>query len=105
MNTIAQYESLSGLLTTMISAAEKGDWDQVAGMESTCKPIIEQIRNTTPEERLTDDERRQKIQVIKQILRDDARLRELASPWMAQLQDVIQQTRKGRDALHAYDNR
>jgi flagellar protein FliT len=105
MNTIAQYESLSGLLTTMISAAEKGEWDQVAGMESNFKPIIDQIRSTSIEERLSDDERRQKIQVIKQILRDDARLRELANPWMAQLQDVMQQTRNGRDAIKAYDNR
>ena len=79
MNTIAQYESLSGMLTTMIRAAEQGDWEQVAGMESSFKPIIDQIRSTTAEERLSDDERRQKIQVIKQILRDDARLRELVS--------------------------
>ncbi len=89
----------------MISAAEKGDWDRVASMESSFKPIIDQIRSTSAEERLSDDERRQKIQVIKQILRDDARLRELANPWMAQLQDVLQQTRKGRDALQAYGNR
>jgi flagellar protein FliT len=89
----------------MVRAAEKGDWDQVAGMESTCKPIIEQIRNTSIEERLSDDQRRQKIQVIKQILRDDARLRELANPWMTQLQEVLQQTRKGRDAIQAYDKR
>jgi flagellar protein FliT len=103
MNTIAHYQSLSGLLSTMVSLAEKGDWDQVAGMERTCKPIIEQIRNTPLEERLTEDQRRQKIQVIKQILRDDARLRELADPWMAKLQEAMQQTRNGRDAMRAYD--
>lgn len=105
MNTIAQYESLSGMLTTMIRAAEQGDWEQVAGMESSFKPIIDQIRSTTAEERLSDDERRQKIQVIKQILRDDARLRELANPWMTKLQDAIQQTGKSRDAIQAYHNR
>jgi flagellar protein FliT len=103
MNTIAQYNSLSGLLATMVSAAEKGDWDQVAGMEATCKPIIEQIKSASLDERLSDEQRRQKIQVIKQILRDDARLRELANPWLAQLQGVLQQTRKGRDAIQAYD--
>lgn len=103
MNTIAQYQSLSGLLATMVSLAEKGDWDQVAGMERSCKPIIEQIRNAAAEERLTEDQRREKIQVIKQILRDDARLRELANPWMAKLQEALQQSRTGRAAVRAYD--
>jgi flagellar protein FliT len=103
MNTITQYESLSGILASMVSAAEQGDWDQVAGMESSCKPLIEQIKSTPLDERLSDDQRRQKIQVIRKILHDDARLRELANPRMAQLQEMLRETRKSRDAIRAYD--
>lgn len=103
MNMIAQYESLSGILARMVSAAEQGDWDQVAGMESACKPLIELIKSTPVDERLSHDQRRQKIQVIRKILHDDARLRELANPRMAQLQEMLQETRKSRDAVRAYE--
>ncbi len=102
ISTITHYESLSGMLATMVSAAEQGNWDQVAGMEPACKPLIEKIRAASTDERLSEQERKQKVRVIKKILQDDARLRELATPWMARLQEMLTQSRNGRAALDAY---
>ena len=99
---IALYETVAVITDQMLTAAKRGDWDQVAVLESRCASHVAVLREGEPPARLTGEIRVRKVQIIKQILADDRQIRDIAEPWMAKLSQMINSTGAERKLSHAY---
>ena len=79
------YKAIENASRKMLEAAKAEDWDGVMEMESTCAVLIAQLRSRSRIAKLGPDERQEKTQIMKRILRTDAEIRNLAEPWLADL--------------------
>jgi len=67
----------------MLDAAKANDWDAVVSCEGTCAVLIEQLRQRAKTESLGATQRGEKIQIMQRILYNDAQIRNLVEPWLA----------------------
>jgi flagellar protein FliT len=79
------YKAIENASRKMLDAAKAEDWDGVMHMESTCAVLIAQLRSRSRSASLGPDERQEKTQIMKRILRTDAEIRNLAEPWLNDL--------------------
>lgn len=98
---LSTYEALSTLTGTMLAAARKGEWEEVATLEQRCRGHIGHLMQTAPIA-LDASEQRAKVAVIRAILQNDAQIRALAEPRMHELQERLSQSRAGHRGLRAY---
>jgi flagellar protein FliT len=83
------YESVAEASGRMLAAARRGDWDALVAAEHECASRVETLRAASAGQSLAGAERERKMQIIREVLRHDAEIRELAMPWMAKLQSLI----------------
>lgn len=88
---IEDYRQLSGLTAQMREAAAEGEWDRLVELEQACRRKLEELK---PRDAVPADpaERRQKIDLIRQMLADDADIRSRTEVWMQQLKRIMQGT-------------
>ncbi|MEG1768193.1 MAG: flagellar protein FliT, partial [Comamonas sp.] len=65
------------------------DWEGVARYEGACAVLIEQLRFKSQEQELLPEQRREKARIMQRILRNDAQIRTLAEPWLAQVEHMF----------------
>jgi flagellar protein FliT len=70
----------------MLNAAQSENWDQVVRLESTCAVLIAQLRGKARTNKLSGEERREKLRIMQRILRTDAEIRLLAEPWLSDIE-------------------
>jgi flagellar protein FliT len=73
----------------MLEAALTENWDQVVQLESTCAILIAQLRSKAQTDKLTPDERVEKVRIMQRILRADAEIRTLAEPWLSDIDTLL----------------
>jgi len=83
------YQAIEASSERMLHAARAQDWDGVARCESTCAVLIAQLRLHAQQRALAPQERRQKAAIMQRILRNDAQIRALAEPWLAQFENLF----------------
>jgi len=98
---IALYETVATITDQMLSAARKGDWEQLALLETRCASHVEILKTDTPAP-LTGEIRVRKVQIINKILADDREIRNIAEPWMAKLSQMINSTGAERKLSQTY---
>lgn len=91
---IDHYESLSNLTGRMLVAANEGEWDQLIELEQQCSRRISDIRTTDDELAADEATRKRKIQLIRQILANDAQIRSRTEGWMHQLKRIMQSNKQ-----------
>lgn len=96
------YESLAQKSTAMLEAATRSEWDTVIEIERQCQTLIAQLKSHGDAIPLDESARRRKVQIIRDMLEQDAEIRELAQPWMAELSRVLQVSRTQRKVENAY---
>ena len=99
---IRNYESLSALTGQMRAAATTGEWDHLIDLEQQCSLQVATMRTAGEKPALDETARRQKIQLIKKILADDAEIRNHTESWMGQLQRIMQSNRQEQRLNQAY---
>ena len=99
---IRNYESLSALTGQMRTAATTGEWDTLIDLEQQCSRQVATMRSAGEKPALDETTRRQKIQLIKKILADDAEIRNHTESWMGQLQRIMQSNRQEQRLNQAY---
>jgi flagellar protein FliT len=93
------YEAMARASRAMLIAARENDWDTVASLERHCAGIIGELRQGSPIT-LGDAQRKRRYEILEVLLAEDAEIRNLAQPWLAQLQSLL--TRPPCDSrLHA----
>jgi len=83
------YQAIEQASADMLSAARSGDWDQVVKLEGACAVLISQLKNTAAEKPLPQDEAQLKSRIMQRILINDAEIRQLAEPWLEDLDGIL----------------
>lgn len=83
------YKAIESASRKMLEAAKAEDWDQVVRLEGACAVLIEQLRAESQLQNLAPAERAEKQRVMLSILRHDAEIRNLAEPWLADIDNML----------------
>ena len=79
------YERIAGLTAAMLEAARASQWELLLDLENECCAAFTHLVNAAPAAAATPEIARRKTMLIRQILADDAEIRNLVEPWMAEL--------------------
>ena len=83
------YEAIEKASQDMLEAARRGNWDHVVKLEGACAVLIAQLKNTAAEQTLPADEVQLKSRLMQRILVNDAEIRQLAEPWLEDLDNLL----------------
>lgn len=86
---IDYYKAIEDSSVKMLEAARVQDWDGVVRYEGACAVLIEQLRHRAQTVQLQDDDRVEKARIMRRILENDAQIRNLAEPWVQQLDEQM----------------
>lgn len=87
---IDYYKAIEDSSAKMLEAAKLKDWDGVVRYEGACAVLIEQLRFKSQQQELSPEHRREKMRIMQRILRNDAQIRSLAEPWIAQFENLFE---------------
>ena len=91
------FEAIERASADMLNAARAGNWDEVVKLEGACVLLISRLKNAAqvrPHEDRQPDPRtieaaRAKSRIMQRILVNDAEIRQLAEPWLQELDDTL----------------
>ncbi len=83
------YEAIERASEDMLEAARVGNWDHVVKLEGACAVLIAQLRSNAAEKQLGADEAQLKSRIMQRILVNDAEIRQLAEPWLEDLDSIL----------------
>jgi flagellar protein FliT len=89
---ISIYEAVADLTGQMLNAARAGEWKHLTALENDCARHAQSLEESERHALLSDELRARKVRIIQKILADDREIRDLAEPWMIQLQTVCGST-------------
>lgn len=92
------YEAIEQASQDMLAAAREGNWDRVVKLEGACAVLISQLKHAAAEQRLAGEEAQLKARIMQRILLNDAEIRQLAEPWLEDLDQML--AGKPRNILH-----
>lgn len=84
-NYIAHYEAIAAISARMLSAARKALWNEMTDLQAEYRSLVDRLRDIEETVSLDENERIRKYNLIRQILADDAAIRDLANPSVARL--------------------
>ena len=87
---IDYYKAIEASSVKMLEAAQHKDWDGVVRYETACAVLIEQLRLKANQMELPPEHRREKVRIMQRILSNDAQIRCLAEPWLAQFEHIFE---------------
>ena len=83
------YQALEKASADMLSAARQADWEQVVKLEGACVLLIAQLKQAAHGARLAPAEAQTKGRLMQRILLNDAEIRNLAEPWLEDLDRLL----------------
>ncbi|MDP3425587.1 MAG: flagellar protein FliT [Burkholderiaceae bacterium] len=86
---IDYYKAIETASRKMLEAAQCENWDEVVQLEGACAVLIEQLRAQSHVHHLSAQERSEKQRIMLSILRHDAEIRNLAEPWLADIDHML----------------
>lgn len=96
------YETVADLTGQMLAAAGSNDWDQLVLLEKQCSDEVSILRANEGGLSLSGQARQRKVELIRKVLADDRRIRDLTMPWMAHLSKLIKNNGTQRRLANAY---
>ena len=91
MNTslLSYYQAIEKASQDMLEAARQGNWDHVLKLEGACALLISQLKSSAAKQPLGEDEAQFKSRIMQRILINDAEIRQLAEPWLEDLDQLL----------------
>jgi len=83
------YQAIERASQDMLEAARQGNWDEVLKLEGACALLISQLKQTAAGKPLAQDEVQFKSRIMQRILVNDAEIRQLAEPWLDDLDALL----------------
>jgi flagellar protein FliT len=99
---LATYEKIGRLMARMCATARAADWKQLAVLEKECATLVALLQHSPVSAELTPPQQQRKLELLKQLLADDAEIRRHTEPWMENLKSLIQSTGRKRQISQAY---
>jgi flagellar protein FliT len=97
-----RYERLRGLTTEMLQSARSGEWDALVSLEQQCGGVLRPLIDAGGGPPLSAMQRQRKLEVLKQILHEDAEIRLLTNEWMSKLQQFLGKNVRNKAAHRLY---
>ena len=83
------YKAIEQASADMLAAARNGNWDQVVKLEGACVLLISQLKSASKTSELDKEAARNKSRIMQRILINDAEIRHLAEPWLADIDNLM----------------
>lgn len=90
---LARYEAIAVISVQMVMAARNAAWNDLVLLQDEYRHLVDALKDSESSERLSEDDRARKFDLIRQILANDATVRDLANPRMAKLQALFAPSR------------
>jgi flagellar protein FliT len=84
------YEQIAAKSGEMLLAARAADWDLLCEKEGESAALIAELKGMGDLPPMNEQERKLRVQCLKQILADDAEIRQLTEPWLHELEQLLQ---------------
>ena len=81
----ARYEAIAAVSSRMLRAARDALWNELTELQEEYRALIDTLREVDTGMSLDEQERLRKYDLIRQILADDAAIRDLVNPSVARL--------------------
>ena len=89
VTVLSYYEAIEQASADMLNAARAGDWNLVVKLEGACVLLISQLKQAARALPLGQQEARVKSRIMQRILVNDAEIRHLAEPWLAEIDQMM----------------
>lgn len=86
---LSYYEAIEKASQDMLEAARAGNWDHVVKLEGACALLISQLKHAASRQALGPEEAQLKSRIMQRILVNDAEIRQLAEPWLEDLDNLL----------------
>ncbi len=86
---IAHYEAIAQASHAMLAAARADDWVRVGDLEDECRTLIARLQVVADGVPLNADEQQRRVQLLREILADDAEIRARSEPWLQELETMF----------------
>lgn len=96
---LSYYEAIEQASADMLSAARSGNWDEVVKLEGACVLLITRLKQAAHEpahhaapaaaDPVAVEAAKAKSRLMQRILVNDAEIRQLAEPWLQDLDDTL----------------
>ena len=96
---LSYYEAIEQASADMLSAARSGNWDEVVKLEGACVLLIHRLKQAAqqpaqhPAQAAADlvavAAAKAKSRLMQRILVNDAEIRQLAEPWLQELDETL----------------
>ena len=92
---LSYYEAIERASADMLAAAREGNWDEVVKLEGACVLLISQLKNAAHDAPpaqapvQAQEAASAKSRIMQRILINDAEIRQLAEPWLQELDDTL----------------
>ena len=92
---LSYYEAIEQASADMLTAARAGNWDEVVKLEGACVLLISQLKNAAQDppalqaQPQAKEVASAKSRIMQRILINDAEIRQLAEPWLQDLEDTL----------------
>ncbi len=97
-----QYERIKHVTGQMVAAARRADWDHLIDLEESCRSLTDALMEAERGVQLPPPMLERKVQLIRNVLADDAEIRNLTEPWMLRLQELLNGVDLGQQVKAAY---
>ncbi len=84
-----RYLSIATTSRAMVAAARAQDWVEVGRLERQCICQVHQLKMAAQVQSLCPTEQPTRVRLLRSILTDDAEIRRLAEPWLAELEHLL----------------
>lgn len=81
----ARYEAIAAVSSRMLSAARHALWNDLMELQEEYRALVDALRDVDAGLSLDEHDRMRKYDLIRQILADDAAIRDLLNPSVARL--------------------
>ncbi|MBC8641964.1 flagellar protein FliT [Caballeronia sp. EK] len=86
---ITFYDTVAAVSCQMLAAARSGEWNELDALDGTFRELIAQLKTVDPDLSLDGGARARKLAVVMQILANDAEIRDLTFPSLADLASLL----------------
>jgi flagellar protein FliT len=83
------YEAIEKASADMVQAARAGNWDEVVRLEGASLVLVSQLKLAAHQAKLDAETSRAKSRIMQRILVNDAEVRNLAEPWLEDLEHML----------------
>lgn len=100
---LGYYEAISHVSQVMLQAATRDDWKAFEHAQSCCEELVRCLQETgITLDSLDEGGRRRRMEIMRQLLSDDARIRNLAQPSFQRLDVLLAGRRLSEFEKRAY---